>query len=346
VYYPDIIVLEPQPEYQLFPDKHQTSLSNISGLSPMQAFLKRDSEDPFRQKVIELVAKNAILARDNLTFPKIAWPNIVAIQVKTVRYRKKYGIDIRTVNLDNLHTNLQYWQKKITQPTYMGIIVGDFTKDYAGHVSSVLCYFSGKDDTKNEYVILDCSGDSSGLKSYLEQCGVPHNNIYDSCCKTQVDRGSCNEGAVSILRNALLSLKYNQHTDGFGKALGKGKIDQDQHIIALPPEWDYTEQISNKLPNAGKALVIRDFFSKQKGKSVKTVEQHRTKYTKTAELSYTVLCPNFTESQAFKELIIPKEVVSLQLSRDFKMVFVVEKKINTYLRDKAMSEKDKWTKLT
>lgn len=336
MYYDNLIEI---PRYKFQEDRGEI-YGNLKKAPSMQKFLDKDPKDLLRKKVMEFVAPLASLTSINQTNRHIAIPNQYALQAKATYYESKYGIDIRLADMKYLKTTLLRWEKKITEPTYIGVIIGDFSTEYPGHVVSLLCYFNGKNDGHNEYLFIDCGGVWKTYQQDLEDWGIPCDKAYVSEAKTQVDLESCRTASIYLLRNALLSLKHNKHSNGFSKALQNGKVDENKHIIHLPPEWDYTEQISNKLPDAGQALLIRHLYSKKVCKRDQkiTVQEHRERFTSFATYVFTLEKRDFEYSDEFRNLPIPSDIINLKAETHFRMEFTLEKKINHFLFVKGLSQ--------
>lgn len=318
---------------------------DISKKSICKELIQKKASNSYIQKVVDFILSQADTLRSYIvTEPEIASPGLLALEIQARKYFNKYGIIIRVAQTStDLVEILSKLNEQIKTPTYVGIITGyRVTGNYdSGHVAPLLCYFNGSQDPKtNECLILD-SADQIDKKSLSQQLMDVFNdsNIHDTSVIRQADGESCRTGAIVLLRNALLSLKYHQNTSGFSEILKKLKVENNK-IYTLPPEWIYTEQICD-IPPDDKTLVIRGAFSKheQKRAQLETVASHRKRYTKEVEKLNTVAVRDFGVDNAkqFESVQCPENIKQLCINESVARIqFKNKQTINNYLVQKGL----------
>jgi len=85
---------------------------------------------------------------------------------------------------------------------------------------------------------------------------------------------SCRVDALTILRNALLHVKYMRQTNPSFDLSG---FLTGYHTV--PREWSYSSQIFNESEADQQLMHFRSCFSKQAGKPVSMVSDHIRKHT-------------------------------------------------------------------
>lgn len=328
-----------------------------------RAFIKQwaaqqDDFQGFRQAVTDNIIKNVSVYRIKAeTHSELALPSLEALIFRAQSYQEKYNIVIRVVHVSQLGNLLAELQAKITSPTYLGIILDLDLAKFGGnsslHVIPFLCYLNQQSE-KNEYLILDnlaLESDIQLIKDLLQAKGISPKAINYSTKIRQADPVSCRTSSITLLRNALLSLRHYQHQNGFQEALKAGKLNPDQTIDELPPDWDYTEQISNKLPSSPKFPIIRHYFSKKAEKRIKqeTVAEYRQRYTEEMTSTYYLSendCDHTETFQAFgvpenKEMTDGKGTTIMVNKRVCELSFIQTRPTNVYLFKKGFSNKSK-----
>ncbi|MBA3958070.1 MAG: hypothetical protein H0X51_06730 [Parachlamydiaceae bacterium] len=289
-----------------------------------------------------------LLAQEVLNFealgPKVAQPNSDAMHNCVKYYQEKYNILIMRVTWKS-----DFFEGLLTlsKPMYMGVIF-EFYRTM--HAIPVLFHINHAGATSViEAIIMDSTGITDPLitglnnvKSELEKLNIPYyrlnytnNAIQFPLSRRQTDESSCRIDALITLRNALLHLKYVKCQNGFEdfltKELGKNKKGFD--LLALPGSWVGNAQRTSRIPETGKALVYRDFFSKKAHKrdNPRTVVELRAKHIGKVTYELTMwLADKFT---------VPADPdFTLTTSDDESMTFVTwycHKRVNKYMQDKG-----------
>lgn len=333
--------------YQLFTDCAKTkgeplfrSTLNMSQYPCMRRFSTEDSNNSFRKQVmVSLAPKVSSYSRLTVPEQKIAVPNKTALEFEAERYFEKYEIVIKITLRQDLEDLLTELNNQFSDETYIGIIV--FREWSHQHVTPLLIYFPGKENSKcREAVILDTAGEYKRLKKDLEENfeDILFPEVFYTEKARQADTYSCRTGAMVLLRNALLYLKQGGHNGGFSEIFNENKIEE------LPPEWDYTEQISNKHPGAKGYLAIRSRFSK-KEKAPQTVEEHRQKHTREIQSRYKISNSYSDLTKEFAKKTPPKGMTFQVTSSKCKLEFTLTSTVNTYLFDKAHRNKARFEAL-
>ena len=267
----------------------------------------------------------------------ITVPNGKALQFHAQKYQEKYGILILVTAWSNISTLLDTLNSQ--GPQYVGIIT-NITGMYlheSSHVTPLLFYLPGrKKKNQIECLILDSIAENS-LSGWLMRYGIQEKKIFHTSRVRQADTYSCRTGALTLLRNALLYLKHKNHTAGFGQALQEAQL-EDRSILSLPPEWDYTEQMSNKLLT-DKHVVIRDYYSSkpEKRKQPKLAQKHRENHTEEKEF----FCRFWRNGMSELITYSPPEDIEAFNSNEHCMNvnFKIKRKVNTYLLNKGARNK-------
>jgi len=357
----DALVLNPRfdfwlkiflkPEYQSREAINKSAGSvNANKAKPVKTFLAQNPDDPFRKKVIERVADYANYNVTDETYRTIYFPNDAALQMQAVKYCKKYKIIIVvTPDKDLIHHNkpfddaafIEKLRKEISEPIYIGMIGHEWNSD---HVIPMLLYFDGKNRENDEVVFLDSVGKDYGYeKVFTEKCKIRQTNVFYSSNITQADSLSCRTGAMTLLRNALLSIKFHKRTNGFREALQAGVL-LENNIQEMPAEWDYTEQIpTSKHANA---LVIRNMYSSkpEKSKREETVEAFRKRHTKPVQFTYN-LWRNYmwNDKDHFDGVPVPAGVQA-NFNGCTDITFRNTLDVNVYLTEKGRRNKEQFEK--
>lgn len=269
-------------------------------------------------------------------------PDGPALKLAAEHYAEKYGIEIHFCSgyqedtLENMITTLN---DQIKTPTYVGIIYENDPqyrqKKYDfGHVTPLLFYFPGNGQLdKAECLDLD-SVAQQGARRSVKQLGLA--SVYGMKKVRQADKNSCRTGAITILRNALLHLKKNNVQNGFGEVLKQCQV-EGHKIAELPPEWDYTEQFSNKsLKDTHQA--IRSCFSKNVEKRGETAKQFRERHMRTRQFTLEVNYRSDSTTEAANPL--PEGVKTSKVLPDYpKDVYAarlnITRNVNDYLLEKG-----------
>lgn len=272
-------------------------------------------------------------------------PDRRALKAAAGRYVEKYGISIHVCSgygEDTLENMILRLNSKFKAPTYLGIIYENgamlYGKEYAfGHVTPILLYFPGNGQLENaECVIMDSIGKIDN-KHTIEGFGLT--SVYGVTKVRQADHSSCRTGALTLLRNALLHLKKNNVQNGFNKVLRHGI-----GIIELPPEWDYTEQFTNKLLD-DTHLAIRSSFSKKVEKQGETAKQFRARHMHsrqfTMKIDYTMVDWRYLKQKAMISSPAPEGLnIEYRGKNDrefhlFTATIKITRNVNDYLLEKG-----------
>lgn len=331
---------------------------NFANREFVQQWAANQTNEKLREVALNGIIKTVDGHEKSITsHPHLVVPSNKALEFRAQYYHDKYNIVIRTTELKDLGTLITHLQSEIKEPMYIGILVSK-NSDATSHATPILCYFDGKEGQENQFLILESIGDNNYINPTLEHLhnsGVSKTAIKYSNKTRQADEHSCRTSSITLLRNALLSLRYHQHQNGFDEALKTGKLNAGQTINELPPDWDYTEQISNKIapPNA---LVIRNYFSKKPEKQNKqeTIGEHRQRYTENVTIQHRLWQNNSNYREEFAEAgVLPDQNYPVdQNTTVFTNRYMTEIKItqtkyvNVYLLKKGFSNQGKDIQVT
>lgn len=188
---------------------------------------------------------------------------------------------------------------------------------------------------------MDSIGDGWVALSVYQMDFLPEKNIYLTSSSRQVDKYSCRTGALILLRNALLSLRYHNATGSFHSFLTQNAELEEgtSKIKALPPDWDYTEQIGNPLLKNREVSDIRRRFSK-KQKSPRSALDHRDSHTRERTFTY-VVRQYKGKLEIDPELQPPPGITFHNYEKGWSLGFKAAYSVNTYLLEKGrkMAEK-------
>lgn len=299
-----------------------------------RAFLHAYAEDPFCNTVAQEVDKYVRDMGYETAFKELSIqiPNYDALLYLAHRYFIKYGIVIRIVHVNFLPQLLETLENEIDSPLYLGVITfqEDLTHYETAHITPLLFYFPGNQKREElEAVTLDSTG-SCHMQAVLTDAGLCARHIFTAVTPRQGDHFSCHTGGIILLRNALLALHYHGYSGGFREVLQEGEI-AENCVFFLPPEWDYTEQITNRYLN-NKHLDIRSCFSKKTRKSPQKALSHRKKYTKTVLIT----CKMWRNKAPQGITENPPEGVRYKKSkRLWSVKYTISRTINTYLIEKS-----------
>ncbi len=323
-----------------------------------KGFVKQWAAEQTNQKLRQ-VAMNGIMKKVSghekivTSHPNLAVPTANALKFRAQYYHEKYNVIIRTTELENLAPLIAELQSKVKEPMYIGILVIEDLDNETSHVTPLLCYFDGKKDEDNQFLVLDGTGGKRYVNPILEHLhsyGISRTAIKHSNKIRQADNYSCRTSSITLLRNALLSLSYHKHQNGFDEALKAGKLNADQTIDELPPDWDYAEQISNKISSAN-TLVIRHYFSKKPEKRSKqeTIGEYRQRYTENVTTQHELWENSSDYRKEFAEIGIPeKEEYAIDKDTTVyagasmtRINFTQTRQVNVYLLKKGLSNQSK-----
>jgi hypothetical protein len=292
-----------------------------------------------------LTVQKIRLEIENGTQPKIASPQKKLMEKILKKYQNKYKIQIELCDEKDIQQRLKSLQSSGNEEL-LGIIVYRRSGADSGHVTPLICHFMPEENS--EIVLLDVAPVfeiepySVVLQTCLEMKKV---RTYTSAAISQIDAFSCRTDAMCVLRNALLHIRLKKEQNDFKMIADllhvivkpkKGELG----YIKIPPEWDYTAQISNKQENANEKLVVRDCFSKKTDRSIhpRTIEQFRAKHKTQSLFFYTTnfqkleLLDNF---QAFTTTELPEGITtSLNGNRLF-IKWSEKSNVNNYMVSKG-----------
>ena len=164
---------------------------------------------------------------------------------------------------------------------------------------------------------------------------MPEDRLYVASGGRQADTSSCRTGALSLLRNAHLSLRFHACEYGLREPLLRlGSSLSDPHRVDLPGEWTYVEQIFH---GDEKHLAIRDLFSKKAMKRLhpRTVGSFRKSHLE--EVSFR--CTLYNDGKDYRRefsALMPPEGVRAEISEDsFSITYELRVLVNTYLFHKG-----------
>lgn len=304
--------------------------SNISQKKFIRVFLE-NAPVAFRKEMLNL-AESATYRCVNLIYPELAFPNVRALEFEAKRYREKYSIQFEIISFENLSNFFQEASK--TSSGFVGVTVL-FSKYGKLHVTPIVFFFS---PSKVECAILDTTVDYFWIRNLLLKKRVKEESIFYPTEPRVVDVYSCRTGALTVLRDTLLSLRYHSPID-LKTALKQGKC-EDNRIIYLPPEWNGTEQVSNPCLKAHH-LVIRRFYSLKGKKEPVTIIEYRKKHTEQVRLRCDIWRNGYSALKLFN-LTKPDNVVINGSQFTTHVEFFVEMAVNTYLLTKSLRNKQRY----
>jgi hypothetical protein len=309
---------------------------NVWTQSLVKNFFEEHPTDLFLKKAFQKIACDLFsFERENLTHPAIALPKKQALEMHIQSYREKYGISIHLGTLDQLLTLFDLTRNYLIKPGYESFIIAKGPLDLEeGHVMPLLISFDGQD---TECLIMDVIGSRGDLVgavlSKLVRV-IPEDHIFIATGGRQSDTFSCRTGALSLLRNAHLSLRYHNFEKGLRDSLQRlSGRPLDRNNILLPSEWTYVEQIPNGPEGQ---IAIRDCFSKKMEKKLnpRTVKIFRDQHTEQVRFRCTI--SNSKDYRADFNGLIPPDGVRAEIQEHgFSLVFETAVAINTYLLHKG-----------
>ena len=273
--------------------------------------------------------------RENLTHPEIAFPSKQALEMHIQAYREKYGISIKLGTLDQLPELLEEVRSSFLRPGYASFIIAQGPKELEdGHVLPLLVSFGGGD---MECLLMDVYGARGQLVEVIRSLlgrFVSEDKIFIAAGGRQADGFSCRTGALSLLRNAHLSLRLHNFEEGLRDPLQalSGRFIDPENVL-LPGEWTYVEQIFNGSENQ---MAVRDYFSKkiEKRTNPRTVKVFREQHTEQVRFCCTLI--NMKDYRADFQGLVPPEGMRVEIGKyRFCIVFETVVNINTYLVHKG-----------
>ena len=323
--------------YELKPGLQVEYPQNVSSKSLIKQWIAESPVCPFMQKIAEIMARDdCMLKRENLTHPRIAFPKKPSLEFYTRAYKKKYDISIHLATLETLPDLVRQMNASLPKPSYVGFVVGaDADELEGGHVAPLLCSF-GREGL--EFLIMDIFGGRDRSVKTLSHSLVTltrRRNILTAIGDRQVDNFSCRTGALSLLRNALLSLRHNEFHEGLKapiqRMLDGAEFDPDN--VCLPSEWNYVEQIFH---GNEERFAVRDYYSSKEAKRAhpRTVGMFRRQHTE--DVRFRCILANMNNYQADFHALVPPPGTAADISEgEFKVTFSVSRPINTYLLHKG-----------
>ncbi len=310
------------------PESGKRSLEALSKYPETPQSLKDVIDDYFNELPFVII--------DNPTFPKITSPTIALLEKIAAYYQKKYGIRIEICPFLKLSERLEELMSS-KQEAPLGIIVT--YKDLEGHLTPVLCNFT---EGKKEILTLDTLG-SSSIQAYKKFSSKLQENItvLIAYLKRQAGPLSCRTECTTILRNALLHIQreISQKTFIDLQSLTTPSIEpgRSKEDVLIPPEWDYTDQISNKMPGAQDHVAIRDLFSsiEAKRKLPRTVGQFRKLHTHKLEFIYSLNLRLNLYPISLSNIPSSEHLTITSTETDLEISWKIEKTVNTYLIGKS-----------
>jgi hypothetical protein len=325
------------PPYKRLGSSQLLLMRNVSTQSFVRKFAQEHLTDPFVVKAFQKMECDLFnFERKNLTHPEIAFPSKQALEIHIQAYREKYGISIRLGTIDQLPELLEGVRPSFLQPGYASFIIGQDAEDLEdGHVLPLLVSFGGGG---MECLLMDVFGNRGKLVEDIHALlgrVVSEDKILIAAGVRQVDGFSCRTGALSLLRNANLSLRYHNFETGLREPiqrLNEMLIDND-HCVMLPSEWTYVEQIFKGQEDR---MVIRDCFSKKMEKRMnpRTVKVFREQHTEQALFLCTV--DNSKDYRADFHGLALSDDFRADIQEDcFDLIFDTVVRVNTYLLHKG-----------
>jgi len=317
------------PYYRDFEDELVvTSTSHPLDDKYFQSFLKHYPGD-FANEAQAAFSHDLYVKK--LCYGSIFMPDIGTLRIHTQKYYEKYNTIISVVNKNELGALLDNWNLHITQPMYVGIIL---PLEKSHHVTPILFYFPGNQEKNQvECAILDSVDVRIDVGTLLKQWGISPANIYYTIKQRQADGASCRIGAVTLLRNSLLAIRYHGYTNGLEKALSDGQIEGNL-IHYLPPEWDYTEQYSNPYLKEHH-LAMRSLMSKKKGKPMETASNHRARFMQEITFTYQFWTNHKSGEIHSSPPQVVTEFIYSQTTSYISFCIQETKSVNTYLKQKG-----------
>lgn len=328
-----------RPPYQMKPESQIDAPQVVHAKAFVRKLREQYPTDPFIRMVSEKTAHDVFLMkRENLTHPRIAFPQKGALEFHIQAYKQKYGISLHLASLSTLPALLERLIHEVEKPSYVGLIVAESEDDLQrGHVAPVLLSFGR---ANIECLIMDVLGGrgrfAKSLHAQLRHI-TPRRNVMTAAGDRQFDNFSCRTGALSLLRNALLSLRFHDIREGLKDPLpmliDDPSIELDPDYMPLPSEWTYGEQAFH---GKVECLAIRDLFSskQEKREHPRTVQAFRQQHTGMTRFRCTL--ENGQDYRAdLAALPLPPGIQATVAETGFKMTFEIDIPTNTYLQKKG-----------
>jgi hypothetical protein len=324
------------PLYQRDPQWQLDFLQNVSTQSLVRKFIEKYPADPFIEKLHQKISCDYFtFKRENRTHPEIACPKKQALEIHIGAYREKYGISIHLGTIEQLPALFERVRTSLQKPGYESFIIAQEEEDLEdGHVLPLLVFFGRE---RIECLIMDVMGTRSDLVESVHgvlEKKIPNDLILIAAHGRQADSFSCRTGALSLLRNAHLSLRLHNFEEGLREPLqALAGCSIDPVNVLLPGEWSYVEQIFCGSENQ---IAVRDCFSKKvaKQRNPRTVKIFRDQHTEQVRFCCTLR--NTKDYRADFQGLVPPEGVRVEIEKHrFCIVFETVVRINTYLVHKG-----------
>lgn len=317
----------------------------------LQKFVEQNPEDPFLKEINRLAGNERFSYQiQNMDYEKIEQPDRAALELQAAKYAKKYqdyGINIKIAHVDQLNAVIEQLQKETPEPGYVGIIIGG-NERIEGHVLPLLCYFGPKDESprKAEFLIMDVLGMATlahRVNNHLIEADINEEQILKySGLPRQADEHSCRTGALSVLCNALLSLKHYRHENGFKNALRECFQEYTPGhpvLTKMPADWVAHEQIFKG--EKAEQPHIRDVVSKNPAKRTRprAIKDVRKGHKEDVRMRYTLSPKDGVETLRGKT---PPPGVVVDFEKNT-ITYETTVQIDTYLVRKARRRKNELT---
>jgi hypothetical protein len=339
-----------QEDFVLLDDKIDYQFESGSEIvdKPFFRHLVENQDDPFFEqlanKMKEIPRPARVEAQVDLE-PIITLSSPV-LELEARRYEQKYGIHILISETQQLNQLIEKLNETIKHPTFIGIILMQNIRSLK-HVTPSLFYFPGTKNLRDiECMDLDSVNDTVISRRMIKKIGLDKTKYIRTSHTRQVDHYSCRIGALVLLRNALLWLRFH-NAKGFALALSlckKETIEDEEVITALPHGWDYTEQISIRTDNPKPDYAVRKFYSKQKTTIVTAEEARKSKYSN-KRFHVTISYPYELSLEAPQGVKIEKKDTQLTghgWKPGSSISYTVAYPVNDYLFKKAFKIRDRY----
>ena len=330
--------------------------SRIRALQPVLNFL---SEGSFKDSIQAALDGHDMdwMIINNMSHPFVYMPNRPALQTMAHNYYKKYRILIRETvcssRWDNrLNELIGEMEKQIEGPQYVGVIIA--ANDYYSHALPLIIYLGKKDpktgSRKRQFLIADTMGNSGDLFDSVESIikKLKGAEIYATTKPRQVDTYSCRTGAMLLLKRALIALQDSSDKElagylkshGIEEVVSVKKKDEESLDYSyfsfdyLPPQFDASEQVTNKGGNLDTTFDSRDRRSNKSRKkdNPRTIGEIRKSHRKDTTFEY---CFKVEGSRLKPKTVIPKGVKIGRAGNCISVSITIQREVNTHLAEKG-----------
>jgi hypothetical protein len=328
----------PLPRYQLWAEQpHHDAWEQFSRVpSDVASFFSNNKENCLVQLLSHYCQEQPKLSirRSIVEIPFLAKPNRGALNSLAQRYAAKYGITIHVVTLPELAERVSSIVRNMPAAGHVGFVVARESCIDDNHVTPMIGFFSP--NACPEFLNMDVVGPESVDEVPVSQVLPSRFSLCHAQTGRQIDRASCRIGAMTLLRNALLSLRAEPKEFWTHVRLHAEE--------GLPPAWTCVEQRQRTDTTRLTSLVVRDAYANDPVKRARprTIEEYNREKSEPVTLEYSIFCPyqergQFTR-QSLQGFAVPDNF-KLELKEDGAICTIhVSKTVHTYLARKGLKE--------